>query len=606
MSSATLFFGPSIPQSENRAGHRSNSSSSKASFDSTRMNLDPPNFTSNRHSYAGSTTSSTCDWGKASTRPRSGEVDDDEAQFFLGGSPDSAFTFALTGETPSPKKKQRMDPIEMLPKKFNPRDSGIALDESDDGGDGDGREDFPRSGSVGMGMPAASTSVSTMNSESDGEALVTPGFVPGPGSGWPGIVDLDDEDEEDELSTRSALRTNHLVESPRGTTLNTGDRSVDAFIMRTLTAGSKPAQKAGGDMRPPGTPVKRLKTTHHLMDRPWQSAVASKIGFPEFDEAQRLEKLGRPKPRKSLPAVFPFPLGSGVGGKPKVERHRKDALNFGGVTMPSQPLMLPPSGILNTMNTMSMDLEGDDEEASPTLKRDPKYDGLGLGRPSFTIPAFAKPGVDGKGKPSWLMRRSSSGAFSSGSETCTSGSATPTRLMPRGIFPLFSTAHARLLKMLFIDLPSLQTGIPGATSLSSAATSATSTGTNSPTIAAVSRHLPVTNLFAQYRRGQNQQQPTTSPKKNSLLASSSTLHHHHQQSSSRTHFGFLRTRRSMAFGEEQTGRFERDFIEIDELGRGEFGRVMKARYKQGSKEVFAVKKAKRFEGVKHRYVLFFS
>ena len=67
----------------------------------------------------------------------------------------------------------------------------------------------------------------------------------------------------------------------------------------------------------------------------------------------------------------------------------------------------------------------------------------------------------------------------------------------------------------------------------------------------------------------------------------------------------FRTRRSIAFGEEQTGRFELNFIEIDELGRGEFGRVMKARYKQGSKEVFAVKKSKRYEGMKHRYVLTF-
>ncbi len=44
-------------------------------------------------------------------------------------------------------------------------------------------------------------------------------------------------------------------------------------------------------------------------------------------------------------------------------------------------------------------------------------------------------------------------------------------------------------------------------------------------------------------------------------------------------------------------------MEIDELGRGEFGRVMKARYKEGPSEVFAVKKSKRFEGVKHRCVL---
>ncbi len=185
--------------------------------------------------------------------------------------------------------------------------------------------------------------------------------------------------------------------------------------MRTLAAGSKPPPK-NGDMRPPGTPVKKLKTTH-LMDRPWQSAVASKIGFPEFDEAQRLEKLGKPKPRKSLPAVFP------LGTRPKTERPRKDALNF-GVAPPPPPPLLP------TLNVVTMDVEGDvDEEGSPTFRRDGKYDGLGLGRPAA---AFGKLGSEGKGKPSWLMRRSSSGAFSSGSETCTSGTATPTRLFPKG------------------------------------------------------------------------------------------------------------------------------------------------------------------------------
>lgn len=43
-------------------------------------------------------------------------------------------------------------------------------------------------------------------------------------------------------------------------------------------------------------------------------------------------------------------------------------------------------------------------------------------------------------------------------------------------------------------------------------------------------------------------------------------------------------------------------MEIDELGSGEFGRVMKVRHKdaQGEGEVFAIKKSKPFEGAKHR------
>jgi hypothetical protein len=55
--------------------------------------------------------------------------------------------------------------------------------------------------------------------------------------------------------------------------------------------------------------------------------------------------------------------------------------------------------------------------------------------------------------------------------------------------------------------------------------------------------------------------------------------------------------------EEQPGRFERDFDEIEEVGSGEFGKVMKVKSKNGSDGVVsAVKRSKRFEGAKHRYV----
>lgn len=63
-----------------------------------------------------------------------------------------------------------------------------------------------------------------------------------------------------------------------------------------------------------------------------------------------------------------------------------------------------------------------------------------------------------------------------------------------------------------------------------------------------------------------------------------------------------RGRLSLASSEERPGRFERVFVEVDELGQGEFGRVMKVRYKDSPQEVFAVKKCKRFEGAKHRFV----
>jgi mitosis inhibitor protein kinase SWE1 len=56
--------------------------------------------------------------------------------------------------------------------------------------------------------------------------------------------------------------------------------------------------------------------------------------------------------------------------------------------------------------------------------------------------------------------------------------------------------------------------------------------------------------------------------------------------------------------DEQPGRFERDFEEIEEIGSGEFGKVIKAQSKHDAMQVYAIKKSKQFEGAKHRYVSF--
>lgn len=60
----------------------------------------------------------------------------------------------------------------------------------------------------------------------------------------------------------------------------------------------------------------------------------------------------------------------------------------------------------------------------------------------------------------------------------------------------------------------------------------------------------------------------------------------------------------------QPGRFEREFVEIGEVGSGEFGKVMKVRRQSDSSgsgtgtgpsgDLSAVKKSKRFEGMRHR------
>lgn len=55
--------------------------------------------------------------------------------------------------------------------------------------------------------------------------------------------------------------------------------------------------------------------------------------------------------------------------------------------------------------------------------------------------------------------------------------------------------------------------------------------------------------------------------------------------------------------DNRLGRFEREFIEIDKIGAGEFGCVMKVRYKdseKGGDRVFALKRSKPFEGNRQR------
>ena len=56
---------------------------------------------------------------------------------------------------------------------------------------------------------------------------------------------------------------------------------------------------------------------------------------------------------------------------------------------------------------------------------------------------------------------------------------------------------------------------------------------------------------------------------------------------------------------EDEGRFESEFVEVEKIGSGEFGTAMKVRYKddkKGANRLFAIKKSKRLEGARHRYV----
>lgn len=58
---------------------------------------------------------------------------------------------------------------------------------------------------------------------------------------------------------------------------------------------------------------------------------------------------------------------------------------------------------------------------------------------------------------------------------------------------------------------------------------------------------------------------------------------------------------SMTAEDHRAGWFEREFVEVADLGSGEFGRAIKVHRKDGPEdEVFAVKKSRPFEGSRQR------
>lgn len=267
--SATLFFGPAIPQPEHPSSRSDNMLSSNSGTVSRRRSCGPgvDEFDT---------------WSRTRSRspsPRSsplsvphdfssGASEFDDEEMFFNGSGIQPFAFSITQDTPPPK----------LLTKFKPRDSGVAF--SDDDSFNYGR---PRPSSSYLNIiPRASNSASTINSDSD-DALVTPGVGPGAGSGWPDahivVTGTDDND------------------------LVSGGHDVDAFILRTLAGAGKSVPD--GPKKAPGTPVKKLR--QFAGSRPWRSAVANKVGFGFETEAKK-KKL----PRKSLPAAFPAPR---LGGK---------------------------------------------------------------------------------------------------------------------------------------------------------------------------------------------------------------------------------------------------------------------------------------------------
>ncbi|KAF9062440.1 kinase-like domain-containing protein [Rhodocollybia butyracea] len=489
--SATLFFGgpavASAPLVSPSLSRRVTASVSSDAADSPFAPSSRPKMM-NRHSYSGDG-SLTPSWrhtqsamspqtspplSHAAEDTESYDTDDDDPMM-VDLPTNSSFVLNITEDTPSPKRICRRS--DQISQKYT-RDSGIALSEDEDMG----YVESSTSSEQLSAMPQASSSVSSLYSDFE-EGLVTPGVAPRSNSGWPDAVIVSGSDDS-----------------------GCGSVDVDAFILRTLAAAAKGTQEV---KKAPGTPVKKSKVSYLAGQRPWQSAMAHKVGFGAHAEEKTTKKV----PRKSMPAAFPL-----LGRK-------------------SSKSLLDPG----------TDSESDYDD-SPSNRKE-KYVGLGIGLPSLS--------KEGAPRNRWLMRRTSSGAFSSGSDSMSIGS-TPTRnrlgdhLRPSGSPHLptqsQSTSQTRL-------------------KLSPARSASSSSNSSSVTSPSILRKLPIPE-------GQKYGAPRFSGRARRL--------------SQPTH-------------QQRPGRFEQQFVEIAEVGSGEFGKVLKVRTKHDiSEECFAIKKSKRFEGVKHR------
>ena len=161
-----------------------------------------------------------------------------------------------------------------------------------------------------------------------------------------------------------------------------------------------------------------------------------------------------------------------------------------------------------------------------------------------------------------LVRRSSSGTFSSSSSSDGSLIGTPTKPNILGVFSF----HTSLLS---IHFHLIEGRLPGV----------------SPKITLSSSMQPSTL-------------PTSETPMKRPAFNRHNIYEHHHRPSPRPSFAVLQRPLTQ---HELPGRFEADFVTVDSIGTGEFGKALKVRYKRGDEsELFAIKKSKRFEGMKHR------
>jgi len=367
-SAASLFFGPTIPPPDDLTPVSRSRTRTTLSF------APSPHFgrlrpkVTNRHSYAGPDNINA--WNTIQTRPKSPSPGSSPHGPSGEGSGFDDDENMFFGEGPQDSSFV-FSVTEGTPSPRSKKTSATVLQSKYKPRDSGVvmSDDEDHLMSVSDHLAVPPASTSASSLQSDEEdSLVTPGFAPDASSSWPRVFITG----ADDVGSQG---------------MQPGSREgvgIDAFIMRTLAAASKGQED--GKKKVPGTPVKRVKTTY-LVERPWQSAVAAKIDRDDWDT--RKGKV----PRKSLPAAF-----TELGQKP-------------------------------AKLTLDQCTDSEEEEESPSSRRD-RYIGLGLGQPSTSTPHDGLPLMSSRTR--WLMRRSSSGAFSSGSDS-QSSAGTPTRVKGQGL-----------------------------------------------------------------------------------------------------------------------------------------------------------------------------
>ena len=355
---------------------------------------------------------------------------------------------------------------------------------------------------------------------------------------------------------------------------------MDDFIVKTLEAGTKDSSICV-EKRPPGTPQKRNKTAFLKVDpiqRPWASAFTDKLDrTPLFGE-----KLTSPNFETitnsggSSAGDLSIPRNMKSSGKPRkscpgnLKVPNTDGRRVSGLTR-----------MLSSGSTASdVDVSPCDSPLHPFRNR--TYGDMGIGRPN-AIKASQH-----------LSRRSSSGTFSTTSDASDATTmGTPTRrrdsrkYLPEVILDSFAlnTEHTEFLVPMLPLRP--QTKFPGKSH-------------PSQTPARNQTPHPIKRVSISRRPAS----PYTHP-----------AHPDYPKGAHGTRFGTPGVSKSKHQPEprkssvkkqprpfESPGRFDRDFVEVDKIGAGEFGSAMKVRYKNDTDEdrVFAVKISKRFEGNRHR------